>query len=73
MSHNIEIVKERMHQACKEAGRSMDDVELIAVSKMFTADKIIPALEQGQRVFGENRVQEAQGKWPDLREKICGC
>ena len=45
------------------------DVELIAVSKRFEADKILPVLEAGQLLFGENRVQEAQGKWPALREQ----
>ena len=43
---------------------------LIAVSKTFDADAIRPALEAGHRVFGENRVQESQGKWPGLREQI---
>ena len=41
--------------------------ELVAVSKTFDADTIIPVIEAGQRHFGENRVQEAQGKWPDLK------
>ena len=67
MSHSIEFVQEQIGLACKEAGRPNDEVKLIAVSKMFAADKIRPALEAGQRLFGENRVQEAQGKWPDLR------
>lgn len=67
MSHELENVKEQMRLACKEAGRSGDDVELIAVSKRFEADAIMPVLETGHRVFGENRVQEAQGKWPSLR------
>jgi hypothetical protein len=51
-----------------EAGREPGDVELIAVSKTFDADAIRPVLDAGQRVFGENRVQEAQGKWPGLKE-----
>jgi len=41
----------------------------VAVSKTFTADAIVPVLEAGQRVFGENRVQEALGKWPDLKQQ----
>ena len=69
MSHGIENVTEQMRQACKEAGRTMAEVELIAVSKRFDADAIIPVLDAGQRLFGENRVQEAQGKWPTLREQ----
>ncbi len=72
MEHGLQFVKERLHQACKEAGRSTDDVELIAVSKMFAADQILPVLQAGQKRFGENRVQEAQGKWPALREQFEG-
>lgn len=51
-----------------DAGRDAGSVHLIAVSKTFDADYIRPSLEAGQRVFGENRVQEAKGKWPRLRE-----
>ncbi len=69
MSHGLENVKEQMDLACKEAGRAMQDVELIAVSKRFDRDTIMPVLETGHRLFGENRVQEAQGKWPELREQ----
>lgn len=60
-------VRGRIGTATKEAGRAEGDVELIAVSKTFDADAIRPVLEAGQRVFGENRVQEAQGKWPGLK------
>ena len=49
------------------AGRRADDVTLVAVSKTFSPEIIKPVLQAGQRVFGENRVQEAQKKWPDLR------
>ncbi|MBG1233763.1 YggS family pyridoxal phosphate-dependent enzyme [Aestuariivirga litoralis] len=45
---------------------------LVAVSKTFEADEIVPVLEAGQRIFGENRVQEAQGKWPGLRARFEG-
>ncbi|MCP4937182.1 MAG: YggS family pyridoxal phosphate-dependent enzyme [bacterium] len=72
MSHGIENVKEQMSLACKEAGRSESDVELIAVSKRFEADTIMPVLELGHRLFGENRVQEAQEKWPSLRVQYAG-
>ena len=51
----------------REAGRTDNGCRLIAVSKTFDADAIRPVLESGQRIFGENRVQEAQGKWPELR------
>ncbi len=54
---------------CRIARRESDDVTLIAVSKTHPPEKIVPLLEAGQRVFGENRVQEAQGKWPALREQ----
>uniref|UniRef100_UPI0035C95D2E YggS family pyridoxal phosphate-dependent enzyme n=1 Tax=uncultured Sphingomonas sp. TaxID=158754 RepID=UPI0035C95D2E len=49
------------------ADRKPADVTLIAISKTRTADEIMPLLDAGQRAFGENRVQEAQGKWPALR------
>lgn len=61
-------VRSRIEAAMNEAGRSKGDVELIAVSKTFDAEAIRPVLAAGQRVFGENRVQEAQGKWPGLKE-----
>ena len=54
-------------QAAQAAGRAPDGVTLIAVSKTFDGPEIVPVLEAGQRVFGENRVQEAKGKWPALR------
>ena len=47
----------------------MDEVTLVAISKTHPAEAIEPLLAAGQRVFGENRVQEAQGKWPALRER----
>ncbi|HMT41072.1 MAG TPA: YggS family pyridoxal phosphate-dependent enzyme [Sphingorhabdus sp.] len=56
-----------MAKACKIAKRSTDDVTLIAVSKTRDADEIRPLLDAGHRMFGENRVQEAASKWPDLR------
>jgi pyridoxal phosphate enzyme (YggS family) len=60
-------VRTKIAKASEDAGRS-DEVALVAVSKTFEADAIRPVLDAGQRVFGENRVQEAQGKWPALRE-----
>ena len=62
-------VRGKIAKMCKIARRETDEVTLIAVSKTHPPEKIEPLLEQGHRVFGENRVQEAQGKWPDLREK----
>ncbi len=55
-------------RVCKPARRKPEDVTLIAVSKTHGPEAIQPLLDAGQRVFGENRVQEAQGKWPALRE-----
>ncbi|MGX1198155.1 YggS family pyridoxal phosphate-dependent enzyme [Parvibaculum sp. MBR-TMA-1.3b-4.2] len=61
-------VRQKLAAAAREAGRDPAAVTLIAVSKTFDAEAILPVLEAGQRVFGENRVQEAQGKWPALKE-----
>ena len=52
----------RIAEAAALAGRSAADITLIAVSKTFGAEAIVPVIEAGQRVFGENRVQEAQGE-----------
>lgn len=65
-------VKARIAGAEREAKREPGAVTLVAVSKTFSADEIRPVLEAGQRVFGENRVQEAQGKWPALRQAFPG-
>jgi len=61
-------VDNRIAHACKIAGRQRADVTLIAVSKTHPAEHIAPLIAAGQRVFGENRVQEAEGKWLPLRE-----
>ena len=63
----LSAVQENIAETAREVGRSPGDIKLIAVSKTFAADAIRPVLEAGQRIFGENRVQEAQGKWPKLR------
>jgi pyridoxal phosphate enzyme (YggS family) len=60
-------VREKIAAAEREAGRGAGSVTLVAVSKTFDADTIRPVIAAGQRVFGENRVQEAQGKWPALK------
>ena len=62
-------VNSRIARAAAIARRKDEEVTLIAVSKTHPAQAIIPLIEAGQRVFGENRVQEAQDKWPALREK----
>jgi pyridoxal phosphate enzyme (YggS family) len=61
-------VRANIARVCKPARRDLADVTLIAVSKTQGADAIQPLINAGQRVFGENRVQEAQAKWPALRE-----
>jgi pyridoxal phosphate enzyme (YggS family) len=62
-------VRHRIAQACAEAGRDTAGASLVAVSKTFDADAVAPVIAAGQRVFGENRVQEAKAKWPALRER----
>jgi PLP dependent protein len=64
---NLCAIKEELKAALSEAARPPDAVTIIAVSKTHDAARIIPALEAGHRVFGENRVQEAMTKWPPLR------
>ena len=66
---NLTAVQERIARAAALASRSPDAVTLIAVTKTHPAGAIEPLLAAGQRVFGENRVQEAQGKWPALVER----
>ncbi|MHA6642904.1 YggS family pyridoxal phosphate-dependent enzyme [Mesorhizobium sp. A623] len=63
-------VKAKIAAAERAATRERGSVTLVAVSKTFDADAVRPVIEAGQRVFGENRVQEAQGKWPALREEF---
>ncbi|NTJ43389.1 YggS family pyridoxal phosphate-dependent enzyme [Agrobacterium larrymoorei] len=65
----LEEVRQRIAMTAEKAGREPADVNLVAVSKTFEMDAIQPVIDCGQRVFGENRVQEAQGKWPTLKKK----
>jgi pyridoxal phosphate enzyme (YggS family) len=60
-------IRTRIAAACARAGRAADSVRLIAVSKVQPADRVRAVLDAGQRLFGENRVQEAEGRWPPLR------
>jgi pyridoxal phosphate enzyme (YggS family) len=66
LPNGLATVEQEITRACKEARRDRASVTLIAVSKTFGAETIVPAIEAGQRVFGENRVQEAKAKWPGL-------
>lgn len=67
---SLDNIRAGIAKACKEAARDPKDICLIAVSKNRRADEILPLLEKGQRVFGENRVQEAADKWPALRARF---
>ena len=67
IAHNLAAVKARMAAAAESAGRDPDAVTLVAVSKAHAAERIRKALEAGHRVFGENRMQEAEAKWPGLK------
>jgi pyridoxal phosphate enzyme (YggS family) len=62
----LSAVEQEIARACKDARRERSSVTLVAVSKTFSADVIVPVIDAGQRVFGENRVQEAKAKWPGL-------
>ena len=68
----LAAIRARIAAAAREVGRDPAAVELIAVSKTFDADAIRPAIAAGQRHFGENRVQEAKGKWPVLKAETPG-
>lgn len=65
-------VQARVDAAAKAAGRAPGSVRLVAVSKTFAATELVPVLNAGQRRFGENRVQEADEKWPELRARSAG-
>ena len=64
----LEQIRARIAAAARIAGRAPAEITLIAVSKTHPATRITPLIAAGQRVFGENRVQEAAEKWPDLRK-----
>ncbi len=68
----LAAVRTQIADACRASGRGSDSVTLVAVAKTFGADVVRPVLAAGQRVFGENRVQEARAKWPALRGEFPG-
>lgn len=68
----LTVIQDRIAAAARIARRKVEDVTLIAVSKTHSADRIKPLIDAGQRVFGENRVQEAADKWPALRDAVPG-
>jgi len=67
LTSKLETVIQNINSAANSAGRKGTDITLVAVSKTRTCDAIMPILEQGHRIYGENKVQEAAGKWPELR------
>jgi pyridoxal phosphate enzyme (YggS family) len=71
-AERLAIITQRIERARRRFGPPPENVTLVAVSKTFDAAAIRPFLEAGQRVFGENRVQEAQAKWPELRASYDG-
>ena len=71
-AERLETIRARIEKAHRRFGPPPERVELVAVSKTFGGDDIRPFLDAGQRVFGENRVQEAAAKWPALRASYAG-
>ena len=69
---SLQDITALIHAAEAKAGRKAGETTLIAVSKVQPNDRVQAILEEGHRVFGENRVQEAAGKWPDFREMYSG-
>jgi pyridoxal phosphate enzyme (YggS family) len=67
---SIQEIKTRIHKAANEAGRNADDISLIAVSKVQPKARVQAVLETGHATFGENRVQEALGKWPNFQQSF---
>src|SRR5260221_9677771 len=72
LPNGLATVEQEIARACKEARRERASVTLIAVSKTFDAAAISPIIDAGQRVFGENRVQEAKAKWAALTSAYSG-
>lgn len=67
IAQNYRNLADNLAETARLAGRSPSAVRLVAVSKTHGEERIVPVLAQGHRIFGENRVQEAQGKWPSLK------
>src|SRR6266511_1138677 len=70
IAENLERVREQITQAAVEAGRSTNDVELVAITKTHPAEKVREAVEAGHTLFGESRVQEARAKIPELPSNL---
>ena len=67
---SLSEIQQRVTLAARKAGRADESIHLIAVSKEQPESRVLPVLEAGHRLFGENRVQEAAGKWPDWRGRF---
>lgn len=70
IAENLERVREQIAQAAAKVGRTTDDVELVAITKTHPSDKVREAIEAGQTLFGESRVQEARAKIPELPSNL---
>lgn len=70
IAENFAKIRQRITTACERCGRPADSASLLAVSKTFPAETVRTAIDAGQLLFGENRVQEAEGKIPQLPEKL---
>jgi pyridoxal phosphate enzyme (YggS family) len=70
IAENLERVREQVAQAAVKAGRAVEEIELVAITKTHPAEKVHEAIEAGQTLFGESRVQEARGKIPELPSNI---
>jgi len=70
VSQNLERVREQIAQAAAKAGRIVEDVQLVAITKTHPAEKAREAIEAGQALFGESRVQEARAKIPELPSNL---
>ena len=66
----LSVINSKIKQAEKSSGRAIGSTQLIAVSKVQPNERVLNVLELGHKVFGENKVQEAQGKWPMFRENF---
>src|SRR5713101_4005140 len=70
IAENLERVRKQMAHAAANAGRAIDEIELVAITKTHPAEKVREAIEAGQGLFGESRVQEARAKIPELPSNI---
>jgi len=73
IKENLEIIQSKIYESSVKAGRSADSVKLMAVSKFHPGQDVIEAITAGQLLFGENRVQEANGKFPPIMEQYPAC